>query len=191
MPGGAAAPLHQPAFDGEARFAAHVDPGQNRGHFLTGKQFGVDAIQAQCIAAPCIGIHLRQRVADVQDAALREHDIVVEFVGKRFPHLHREFVEVLVFRQQIVGPDGRRIAPDIAGTEQPFFDYCDVSDAEFLGKIVGRRQPMPAAADDDHIIFRFWLGFTPRGFPAGVAGQRMFHKAEDRVFGHGQFLLTH
>ena len=115
-------------------------------------------------------------MAKVDNAALREHDVVIQFVGKGFPHLHRQFVEVLVFRQQIIGADRGCVASDIAGAKPAFLDDCDVADAEFLGKVKGSRQPVPAAADDDDIILRFRLSLAPRFFPAPVAGERVFQQ---------------
>ena len=53
-----------------------------------------------------------------------------------------------------------------------------------LGQIISGGQPVPAAADDDHIIgrFRFWL--TPSGGPAGLAGQTLFEKLPSRIAFH-------
>ena len=46
-----------------------------------------------------------------------------------------------------------------------------IGNAMIFGQIISRGQPMPAPANDDHIIFGLWVWFAPRSAPAFVAPQ--------------------
>ena len=145
------------------------------------QHFGIGAVQDHRIAAPDKGIALRIGMDQVQDAALADHRVVVEVLLQPFPELQREFVERFIAIQQIVGADDRGVAADIAATDPALFEHGDALLPEFLGQIVGGRQPMPAAANDDDVIVGLWFGITPGRLPALVAGQRLFDDLETGI----------
>ena len=73
----AAAPLQQPALDGEAGIV-EIEERHHLPHRRRVEQLGIDAVHAHRIAAPRIGVALRVGVIEVEDAALADHRVVVE-----------------------------------------------------------------------------------------------------------------
>ena len=159
-------------------------PGTQSPDLVGRHQFRVGAEMAHGIAAPRIFVELGGRVREVEHAALREHDIVVQLVGQVLPHLHRMLVEADVLRQQIVRADGRGVAADIARTEIALLQHGDIGNAVFLGEIVGRGQAVPAAADDDDIVGWLRIGLAPCRLPVPVSGKRIPQDRESRIFRH-------
>ena len=56
------------------------------------EQFGVDAVQPHRIATPGVGVALRVGMAEVQDAALADHRVVVQVLLQSFPEFQRKLV---------------------------------------------------------------------------------------------------
>lgn len=102
---------------------------------------------------PLEALHVMDVVRQHHHAPLREHDVVIQFLGQPFPQLHGMFVERGAFVIEIIGPDDGRIAARIAAAKPTFVDHRDVGDAMFLGKIIGGAQPMPARTHDNDVIF--------------------------------------
>ena len=148
-----------------------VEEGIHLAHRLAVEQFGIHAVDAHGIAAPREGIALRIGVAEIQDAALRDHGVEVEVLLEALPQLHRPFVERIVARQHVVGADDRGVAADVAGAQPALLQHRHIGEAMLLGEVIGRRQAMPAAADDDDVIFRLRLGLAP-GRRASSCGRR-------------------
>ena len=180
----AAARLEQPADDGKARVMGKVEAGAELGDFLRLQKLRVDAVQPHAVAALGELVELGRRVGEVQDAALREHDIVVERLAEPLPELQAPLVELLVLVEQVVGADDRGVAPDIPLADPAALHHRDVADAVHLGEVEGGGEPMPAAADDDHVVGGLRLGLAPGRPPALVAGQTMAQHGEDGIFGH-------
>lgn len=84
----------------------------------------------------------------------------------------------------IVGADDRRVTPGIAAPDPAFFQHRDVGQPVHRGEVIGRRQPVPAAADDDDVISGLWRRIAPRRCPVPVAGQRVAGEREDRKARH-------
>ena len=137
------------------------------------EQLGIDAMQPHRVAAPRIGVALRVRMIEVEHAALAHHRIVIEVLLQPLPELHRPFVEGFVAGQQVVRADDGGVAARIAGADVALLQHRDVGDAVLLGEVVGGRKPVPAPADDHHVVFRLRLGLAPGRRPAGVAAQRL------------------
>ena len=127
-----------------------------RAHLLAVEQLGIDAVQAHGVAAPRVGVALGVGMVEVEHAALAHHGVVVEVLLQPLPELHRPFVERRVAGQQVVGADDRGVAADVAGADLALLQHRDVGDAVHLGQVVGRRQPVSAAADDDDVVGRPW-----------------------------------
>ena len=51
----------------------------------------------------------------------------------------------------------------------------------FLGEVIGGRQAMAAAADDDDVVGRLRLGLAPGRLPAAIAAERLRKNAEGRI----------
>ena len=145
------------------------------------EQLGVDAVQPHRVAARARGVALRIRMVEVEHAALAHHGVVVDVLLQPFPELQRPFVEGDVAGLAIVGADDRGVAPDIARADIAALDHSDIGDAVLLGEVIGGRQPMPAAAHDDDIIFGLGLRLAPDRFPACVALEGLGEDREDRV----------
>ena len=173
----AAALLQEPALDGEAGILV-IKEGIHLLHRLAVEELRIHAVDAHGIAAPGEGIALGIGVAEVQHAALRDHGVEVEVLLEVLPQLHRPFIERVVAGQHVVGADDRGVAADVAGAEPALFEDRDVFEAVFLGKIIGRRQPMAAAADDDDVIFLLGNRIAPGGLPVLVAGKGILDERE-------------
>ena len=80
-------------------------------------------------------------------------------------------VELAVTWHIVIGTHDGGVAPNVTAADIPLFQHRNVGDAVVLGQIIGRRQAMPAAANDHHIIFWLWIRFAPRRPPPLVAAQ--------------------
>jgi len=121
----------------------------------------------------------------VENAALAHHRVVVQLLLQPFPELHRPFVERLIARQQIVGADDGGVAPGIAGADHALFQHRHIAEAVHLGEVIGGGQPMPAAADDDHVISGLGRGVAPGRGPALLAGEPIGEDAEEGIAHEG------
>ena len=63
------------------------------------------------------------------------------------------------------------LRPTLPPPSQPFSSTATLVMPVLLGEVERRRQPMPAAADDDDVVGRLELGVAPDGRPARVALQ--------------------
>ena len=114
-------------------------------------------------------------------AALRMHDVVVQLAFQLFPKLQRVRVEFRVARQEVVGPHNRGVAANIARAKVALFQHSYVGQPVVLGQIIGRGQPMPAAADHDGVIFGLGCGIAPRAAPACVAQKPLGYDFPTRI----------
>src|SRR6185437_9814654 len=89
--------------------------------------------------------------------------------------------EDLALLEQIVRADDRRVAPGIAAAEPALLDDGDVGDAMIFGEVVGSRQAVPAATDDDDVVGGIRRRAAPCLRPALVVAQRVARQAEDRI----------
>ena len=168
----AAAPLQQSAANREAC----VVEIQERHHLADGllvEKFGVDAVNAHRVAAPGESIALAVGVVKIEHAALADHGVVIDVLLEAFPQLQGLLVEWDVAGQHVVRPDDRRVAADVAAADPALLDDGNSRQAKILGKIVGRREAVSAAANDHDVVVGFRFGIPPRRTPAGVAAQRL------------------
>ncbi len=149
-----AAALQETTLDRKARVVV-VEPGIHGADGIPVEKLGIDAVQPHGVAAPRIGIALSVRVTEIEDAALRDHRVVVDVLLEPLPELHARLVERDVAGKQIVRAHDRRVAADVAGADPALLDDGDVAQAVALGEIVGGRKAVPAATDDDDVIA--WL----------------------------------
>ena len=109
----------------------------------------------------------------IEDAALAQHDIEIELARQALIEPEREIVERDRFGIEIVRPHDGRVAPGVAAAEPALLDHADMAAFVGLGEIIGGREPMPAAADDDEVIGRLRLRLAPRLRPALMAGEAL------------------
>ena len=173
-------PLQEAAIDGEAR-VVEVEERPAGAHLLARQQLRVVALQPHRVAAPGVGVELAVGVAEVQDAALRHHDVVVELLLEPLPELERMRVELAVAPEQVVRPHDRRVPPDVAAAEIAALEHGDARDAVVLRQVERGRQPVPAAADDDDVVGGLRRRVAPDRRPVPAAGQRIPDDRPGRV----------
>ena len=179
----AAAPLRQTALDGEAG-VVEIEERVFAFDRVEVEIFGIRAVQLHRVAAPDEGVALRVGMDQVHDPALADHGVVVEILLKAFPKLEGKLVEGLIAVEQVIGADNGGVAPHIAAADPAFLDHRDFLLAENFRQIMGRGQPVPAAADDDDVVMGLRLRVAPGGRPAFMARQGLFDDFETGV-AHG------
>ncbi len=112
-----------------------------------------------------------------------DHRVVVEVLLQAFPQLERVLVEGDVAGHQVVRPDDRGIAADIAAADVPFLLHGHVARAVVLRQVIRRGEAVAATADDDEVVRSSWLRVAPGRSPAAVATQRFPQQTENRVSG--------
>ena len=111
-----------------------------------------------------------------QHAALGEHHIVVQLLGESLPEIDRVVVERRRLVEEIVRTDDGGVAAGIAAADPALFDDRDIGDAVNGRKVIGRRQPMSAAADDDDVVFLLRLRRAPLALPTLMTVRSLFEK---------------
>src|ERR1700730_8893286 len=84
--------------------------------------------------------------------------------------------------EQVVGADDSGVAAGVAAADPAFFEHCDVGEAVLARQVVGRPQPMTAAAHDEGVIRGLGLRTAPLRRPAALAGQAPY---QERQAGEG------
>ena len=184
----AAAPLQQAALDRESahcrnRGTGYISRTASRSSSSASTPSMRMALPRRAKASRCGSVWQRLRTPRCETMALK-----LKSCSRPFPQLHRPFVEGVVAGQHVVGADDRGVAADVAGAEPALLQHRDIGEAMLLGEVIGGRQPMPAAADDDDVVFRLGLGLAPGRRPVLVAGAGVLQEREDGVFhAHNQF----
>ena len=148
------------------------------------QHLAVDALQTVGVHATLDVTHVLQGVAQVEHATLGEHHVVVQVLGEAFPQLHGVLVKRRRLVPQIVGAHQGGVARGVATAQPALLDHRDIGDAVLLGQIVGRGQSMPAATDDDDIVFLLGFWATPDLLPVLMVAERMLDQPESRVTLH-------
>src|SRR5579883_3309170 len=181
VPRRAAAALHHAAEDGVAGAAPDIEDRHLALQRLDGQHFRIDAVEAESAdPAP----HLAELAAGLghrHDAALREHEVEVELLRQPFPQLQRMLVEMRAVVPEVVGADDGRIAAGIAAADPSLLEDGDIGDAVILGEIIGRREAVAAAADDDDVIGRLRRRIAPGARPTSMPAESMAEKPQKRV----------
>ena len=150
-------------------------------HFARRQQLAIDAVQMHGACAP---FHFVQFVAckrEIDHPALTEHGVEIELLAQSFPQFQCVLVQMRAVVPHVIGAHDRGVAPGVAEPDRAFFQHCYIADAVKFGKIVRSCQPMPAAADDYHVITFFGLRGTPRARPMLMTAQRIARKVEKRI----------
>ena len=173
---GAAARLPEAA---EHRIARPVDV-HDRAEFLDPPgpdPLGRDALQRVGVGGALVAAHLVMGLRQHDDAAGREHDVVVEILAQGLVEPARLLVDRGRRVLEVVRADDRGVAPGVAAAEPPFLEDADVGDPVVAAEVVGRREPVPARADDDDVVALCGGALRPCPAPAlvpaeGLAGDR-------------------
>ena len=143
---------------------------------------GIDAIQV-IGADPAFDItQVLQAVSQVIDAALAEHDIVIQVPAQPLPQLQRLLVEQRGFRPQVVGTHDSGIASRIAAADPAFLQHGNVADPVFFCQVVGASQTVAATADDEHIVLFPRRGTAPGLLPVFIIRNGIAQQGEDGIF---------
>ena len=87
-------------------------------------------------------------------------------------------VELGIARQEVIGAHNGGVAPHVAAAQIALFQDRDIGDPVALGQIIGGRETMTTATDDDHIILGLGRCIPPMRLPALVAGQAFFQNPQ-------------
>ena len=167
--GDAAARLVGRAEDRVAHVGRHVDDRAQALDVLGLEPLGVDAVEPVRVDPPHALADVVQVVGQVDDTALAEQQVVVELLGQPFPELQRVLVDRRRLVPQVVRADHRRVAGDVPAGEPAALEDGDVRDPVELGEVVGRREAVPAAADDHDVVGALRLRVPPEML--GVMGR--------------------
>ncbi len=86
--------------------------------------------------------------------ALREHHVEVELVAQLLVEPQRFGIKAHRARRDVVRPDDRGVARSVAPGEIAFLQHRHARDAVVARQVVGDREAMAAAADDDDVVGR-------------------------------------
>jgi hypothetical protein len=109
-------------------------------------------------------LHGRLAVHEVQVAAVVEHEIEVQLLGEHRPKVQRLLVKRNVVLRPLVGPHDRRVSAGTAEPDEALFNDGNIREAVLLRQVVGRGEPVQAAADDHRIVAGLESGLAaPQG----------------------------
>jgi hypothetical protein len=183
--------LQRGAQDRVAAVRPQIDDRAELLHLAGVQQFGIDVVQAVRVDPSRQFAQVVLVVGQVQDAALAEHDVVVQLLAHGFPELEGVLVKGGAFVPQIVRAHDGGVAPGVAAAQPAALEHGDVGDLVFLGEIVGGGEAVPAAADDDHVVGRLGLRRAPGRGPVLMVRERVSQQAENGIAGrHGAPYLT-
>ena len=123
------------------------------------------------------------------DTARRIHHIIIEILRQPIPQLYRMVIHPGRFVIEIVRADNRRVSARIAAAQPAFFKHSNIGNAVFLGQIIGSRQPMPARANDNHIIRCLRLRKGPLLIPTLMSAHSLTGECKNRIFTHELCLM--
>ena len=142
---------------------------------------GVDALQLVDLGPPAHGAQGRVVVRQREVPAPGEHHVVVQVGGERPVQLHGPVVEADALGGQVVRPQDGRVAARAAAADVPRLQHGDVGDPVVDGQVVGGREAVHAAADDDHVVGVPHRPVRPGPRPL-AARQAVAEQAQRRVF---------
>ncbi len=179
VPGGAAAPLQGGAAAPDSAWQAAMLSGGQNAFACSGVSHSLSTpFSAVRVDVALEHLHVMDVVREHHHAALAEHDVVVQLLRQALPELHRMVVERRALVEEIVRADDRGVAPGIAAADPALLQHGDVAHAVLAWRGNRRRQPMPAAADDDRVVRRLRLRRAPLRLPALVPAERIADQGE-------------
>src|SRR5579871_398972 len=94
-------------------------------------------------------------------------------------------VETRADRIEVIGARDLRIASTVATADPASLEYRHSSNGMLLGQKIGGRKPVPAAADNDHVVACLKSRRSPCHGPACISLQGLPCQLEERVMLHG------
>jgi hypothetical protein len=162
---GTTASLQSGTQHGIADVVADVQRWAERFGLLGLQPFVVDTVAAIGMHVAFDDLDVMHGVREHHDAALREHDVIVQFLRQTFPFLDRVVVECGAFIEEIIRADDGGIAAGVAAADPALFEYGDIGQPVLFRQIIGGTQTMAAAADDDGVIGGLRFRLTPLLLP--------------------------
>ena len=170
--GDPAARLVGRAEDRVAHVGRDIDDRAQALDVLGREPFRVDAVESVGVDAAGALADVAQVVGQVHDPALAEEQVVVELLREALPELEGMLVDRGALVPQVVAADDRGVAGHVPAGQPAALDDRHVRDAVVLREVVGRRQPVPAAADDHDVVGRLRARGDARAGRDAGAGAR-------------------
>ncbi len=138
--------------------AGEVELGTDLGDALGLDELGAGATGGVDLGAGALGAHPHLAVRQPQEALPLVHHRAPGLLLERVVELERALVEAHRLGDAVVGADHRRVAARVAAADVAALEHRDVGDAVARGEVIGGGQPVPAAADDHHVVGALRLG---------------------------------
>jgi hypothetical protein len=130
-------------------------------------------------------LHVVHVVGEHHHPAGRIHDVVVQLPGHGLPELEGVLVDGRALVVEIVRPDDGGVAARVAAADPSLLQHGDVAHPVLLGEVIGRGEPMPAAADDHRVVADLGLRRAPLAAPALMSVRRLPQERQKREASHG------
>ncbi len=113
------------------------------------------AADAECLVdlgPPALGAQGGVGVSQREMAAFGIEQVETKHAGQVLPQIQAGLVEAGAFGCEVIGANDGGIAARAAAANVALFEDGDVLDAMLGRQVIGRRQPMPTAADDHDVV---------------------------------------
>jgi hypothetical protein len=141
----------------------------------------VDAIELHRVGQARGDLKLGGRVRNIEDAALTQHHVEIEFARQPLIEPERQVVEGDRLGIEVVRPHDGGVAAGVAAAEPALLDHADARAFVGLGEVISGRQPMSAAADNDEVINPLGFRLAPGLRPAFVSAEALAQEGEGRI----------
>ena len=117
----------------------------------------------------------------IEDAALAQHHVEIELAREPLIEPERQIIEGDRLGIEIIRPHDGGVAAGVAAAEPALLDHADTRALVSFRQVIGGREPMAAAADDDEVVSRLRLRLAPRLRPAFVAGEALAKEGDGGI----------
>jgi hypothetical protein len=188
----AAARLVIGAEDRVAAIRIIVDDRHDLLHFRRRDHAAVEPGEAVGVRRALEGAQLMLRLAQHENAARGEHDVVVQVLREVLVEGAGQFINGDRGVLQVVGADDGGVAARIAATQPTLLDNRDIGHLVVLGEVIGGGEPVAAGANDDGVVFMLRIGRAPGPFPVLVVVHGVSRERKNRItrLHEGGFLVT-
>src|SRR6202011_910368 len=126
---------------------------------------GVDAVDPDGVAPAPLHLEIMVAVREVQHPALAQHDVEVELTAQSLVELQGVVVEGGARRIKVVRAHDLRITAGVTAADPAALEPRGTTDSVLFRKVVGGREPVSPAADDDDLVAVFRLRIAPGALP--------------------------
>src|SRR6185503_10892317 len=166
------APLLHAADNGQATLGRYIEDRNEVANLPYGEQLRVDPVELHTVDPVAEALELMTAVRQAHEAALAEHDVEVQIAAQLFVESQRKLVDARALREEVIGADDRRVTTRIAAADPAFFENGDPRDPVVASQVVGSREAVPAATDDEDVVLRPGIRRPP--------GRALGHARRDR-----------